>query len=211
MYIKNFSVLVLSIVFMSFMVVAQAGPSDGTGVYHDEVIAAGGQDGEPIVGEGRGAMVQSGEYVGQQGQKMQLSKQINNRFRLEVGGVAADCPLNLTQEQFEERIRLYAELSNGRNAEIKFMPDVASETALERLRLRNCDEDCEIELKEVGFGDGAKLAYEMRTQRNSKVFGLFNARMNVQAQVDAETGELIRVNKPWWAFLASEASELEAE
>jgi hypothetical protein len=28
--------------------------------------------------------------------------------------------------------------------------------------------------------------------------------MQVQAQVDAETGEIIQVNKPWWAFLAVE-------
>jgi len=31
--------------------------------------------------------------------------------------------------------------------------------------------------------------------------------MNVEAQVDAETGEIIRVKKPWWAFLASEPAE----
>lgn len=209
MYKKNFSVLVLMIVIMSFAVAAQVGPADGTGAYHDEIVAAGGQGGEPVAGEGRGMMAQSGEYIGQQGKKMQLSKQVNNRFKLEVGGVSADCPFNFTQEQFENRTRLYAGLSNGRNAEVKIMPDTASETALQRLRLRNCDEDCVIEMKEVGLGDSAKLAYEMRTQRNSKVFGLFNARMNIQAQVDAETGELIRTGKPWWAFLASETSELE--
>ncbi len=42
---------------------------------------------------------------------------------------------------------------------------------------------------------------------NNFIFGLFNVKMNVQAQVDAETGELVRVNSPWWAFLASEAEE----
>jgi hypothetical protein len=31
--------------------------------------------------------------------------------------------------------------------------------------------------------------------------------MDVQAQVDAETGELLKVKKPWWAFLASEPQE----
>lgn len=207
MYKKNVSILALSIIFFSLIIAAQAGPADGTGPYHDEVIAAGGQGGEPIVGEGRGMLAQEGEYVGQQGQRMQLSKQTNNQFRLEVGGVSANCPLNLTQEEWEDRTKLYAGLSNGRNAEVKFMPDVVSKTALQKLRLRNCDEDCEIELKEVGSGEGARLAYEMKTQRNSKIFGLINARMNVQAQVDAETGELTRVNKPWWAFLASETLE----
>ncbi len=199
---KNFSILILLTVFLSFAVTAQVGPSDGTGDLHDEVIAAGGQGGEPVLGEGRGVMAMAGEYLGAQGQMMKIS-QTQGRFGLNVGGVNADCACDLTQEDFEGKTKLYAKHSNGNNAEIKVMPNVASETALERLRLRTCDEDCEIELKEVG----SRFAYEMKTQRNSKVFGLFNARMNVQAQVDAETGELIRTNKPWWAFLASEAEE----
>ncbi len=100
-----------------------------------------------------------------------------------------------------------AKLSNGKNAEIKVMPNAASETALERLRLKSCDEDCTIELKEVSSGGQVRAAYEIKTQRSSKVFGMFNAKMDVEAQVDAETGELIKTNKPWWAFLASEAEE----
>jgi hypothetical protein len=31
--------------------------------------------------------------------------------------------------------------------------------------------------------------------------------MQVQAQVDAENGEVIQTHKPWWAFLASESEE----
>jgi hypothetical protein len=31
--------------------------------------------------------------------------------------------------------------------------------------------------------------------------------MHVRAQVDADTGELIKIKKPWWAFIASEPSE----
>ena len=89
------------------------------------------------------------------------------------------------------------------------MPDVASETALEKLRLKNCveSEGCLIELKEVGQGEDAKLSYELKTQRQSKIFGLFKARMKVEAQVDAQTGELIDSKKPWWAFLATEPAE----
>ena len=95
------------------------------------------------------------------------------------------------------------------NAEVKIMPNTASERALERLRLKNCVEEagCTIELKEVGKGDKVKPAYEIKTQRQSKVLGLFKAKMDVEAQVDAETGELIKTKKPWWAFLASEPAE----
>ena len=109
----------------------------------------------------------------------------------------------------QEKTKLHVALSNGKNAEIKVMPNTASETALERLRLKNCGEEnnCQIELKEVGAGEKARMAYEVKVQKSSKVFGMFNAKMDVEAQVDAETGELIRTNKPWWAFLASEAEE----
>ncbi len=153
--------------------------------------------------------VMAGNYIGEGGQQMKIQQQANNQMRLEVGGVGVDCPFNLTQEQVQNRTKLKAQLSNGRNAEIKVMPDTASETALNRLRLKVCDEaqGCSLELKEVGQGEQTKLAYELKTQRQSKVFGLFKARMNVRAQVDAETGEIIRVQKPWWAFLASESEE----
>lgn len=132
-----------------------------------------------------------------------------NKKRLRVNNVSANCDCNLTQERVQNKTKLYAGLSNGRNAEVKIMPDAASETALQRLRLKNCveEEGCKIELKEVGQGEGARLVYEMKTQKRAKVFGLFKAKMQVQAQVDAETGEIVRVKKPWWAFLASEPKE----
>ncbi len=151
----------------------------------------------------------SGNYSGENGQQITVQEQSNNKMQLKVNGISADCGLNLTQNQIQNKTKLETKLSNGRNAEVKVMPDTASETALQRLRLKNCVEEdgCNIELKEVGQGEKTKLAYEVKTQRQSKVFGLFKAKMQVQAQVDAETGEIIRVKKPWWAFLASEPEE----
>jgi hypothetical protein len=161
-----------------------------------------------VLAQGQRRMIQPGNYRGPEGQQISIQRQAN-RLRLRAGNFSADCPIcsNMTQEEFQNRTRMYAGLSNGRNAEIKVMPDTASETALQRLRLRNCDENCTIELREVGVGNRTMAAYEVRAQRNSRVFGLFRARMNVQAQVDAETGEIIQVRKPWWAFLATEAEE----
>ncbi|MBW2982153.1 DUF2202 domain-containing protein [Candidatus Woesearchaeota archaeon] len=145
-----------------------------------------------------------GTYSDSRGNRLSVRRQ-GNQIMMESRGRSINCTLcdNLSQEG--ERVR--ARLSNGRNADIKIMPETASETALQRLRLRNCDENCTIELKEVGSGEQAKAAYELRAQRNARVFGIFRARMNVQAQVDAETGEMLQVRKPWWAFLATEAEE----
>ena len=208
---KRISILVMSLLILSSvsLVLAIQGPSDGAGLEHDAMIAAGGQDGNPTVGEGIGAKIMAGNYVGEEGQQMQIQTMANNKIQLRVGGVGANCDCELTQEMVQNRTQLKMGLSNGQNSEIKIMPNAASETALARLRLKTCSEEngYQIELKEVAQGNQIKAAYEIKTQRQSKFLGLFQAKMQVQAQVDAETGEVIRTNKPWWAFLASEPAE----
>ena len=208
---KIISLLIVLVLFCS-VALAQGVHEPGTGIENPELREAAMGTGQGLQADGELQIrrVQEGTFTNQQGQRMMLKRQANNRIHFEVGGVSAECPIcgqNMTEERFQNRTRLYARLSNGRNAEIKVMPDTASETALQRLRLRNCDENCTIELKEVGAGNRTMAAYEVKAQRNSRVFGLFRARMNVQAQVDAETGEMIQVRKPWWAFLATEAEE----
>ncbi len=90
-------------------------------------------------------------------------------------------------------------LSNGRKAEIKIMPETASEKAIERLGELNFT----IELKEVGAGDKSKAVYELKTEKQGRFLGLFKINGNIAIQVDAETGEVIKIKKPWWAFLVS--------
>lgn len=209
----------LSMIIFSFaisFVLAQGGQGihePGTGLENPDLKEAGqgtGQGleaGEPtLYGMGQMARVESGAYTNPQGKRMNIYR-MGNQLRLEVNGAMANSSFNMTQEMIQNRTRIYAQLSNGRNAEVKIMPDTASETALQRLRLKNCNENCTIELKEVGVGNQTRSAYEMRTERQSRVFGLFKARMQVSAQVDAETGELIQSKKPWWAFLATEDEE----
>lgn len=112
--------------------------------------------------------------------------------------------LNITEEEIENKTRLRVRLSNGLNSEIKVMPNTASEKALEVLRAK-CDErNCSIELKEVGQGNQTRAAYQVHAEKETKVLGLFKTRMRVEAQVDAETGEVMQTKKPWWAFLAKE-------
>ncbi len=95
-------------------------------------------------------------------------------------------------------------LSNGRIFEIKIMPETASARALARLNLTVCPvETCRIELKEVGKDNDTKVIYEVKTEQRKKVFGLFRARMKVQADVDAVNGTVIAVKNPWWAVFAS--------
>mgnify|MGYP003973986333 CR=1 FL=1 len=205
--------------------VLAASDGGGTGGNSDEVVAAGGQGGENSGDElqdniGTGTsnqgenselqnQIRTGNYVNANGKQMQIQEKSNNRIELKTGNSRAETGLKISSEEVEGKTKLKATLSNGKNAEVKVMPDSASEKALTRLRLKTCSEEdgCRIELKEVGSGENAKLAYEVKTQRTSRFLGLFKMKMDVEAQVDAETGKVIRTKKPWWAFLASEPAE----
>lgn len=97
--------------------------------------------------------------------------------------------------EFDECSNVY-QLSNGRKAEIKIMPETASTRAKEKLG----ELGFSVELKEAGTD---KVAYEVSAEKEGKIFGLFKAKGKVSMQVDAESGEVISVKKPWWSFLAS--------
>ncbi|MBU0626283.1 hypothetical protein KKH82_02400 [Patescibacteria group bacterium] len=121
------------------------------------------------------------------------------------------------QVRQENTTQIMTELSNGRNAEIKVMPETASNTAITRLQSRVCTEEegCQIQLKEVTQQNEAtlekeiKAAYEIQTKKEVKLFGLFKAQMTIRSQINAENGEVIRERKPRWSFLASFANNNE--
>ena len=171
----------------------------------------GNQSGNETQGLGQAIRnrVKAGVYTSPTGKQIMVRELAQNRLLLQVNNISADCACELTQEQVQNKTKLKMTLSNGRKAEIKIMPDVASERALERLRLKACsaDNNCSIKLKEVGSGNKTQLVYELQAERHSKLLWIFRKKMQVKAQIDAETGELIRVKKPWWAFLASEPTE----
>ncbi len=157
--------------------------------------------------------VKAGVYASETGEQIRVSELARNRIRLQVGNISADCELNITQEQVQNRTRLKVKLSNGRDTEVKIMPNIASERALERLKLRVCSEEnnCTLQLKEVPVrnrtGEERKLAYEVQIERYSRILWLFKKKMQVKAEIDAENGEVLKVRKPWWAFLAYEPEE----
>lgn len=167
------------------------------------------QTNNPEIGEQVRTQVQSGTLTMQNGKQVQVQTQSNNQVQLKTGNAEAQTSMKMTQEQTQTGTKLQVQLSNGQNAEVKVMPDAASEKALERLRIRVCSEEnqCQIELKEVGKGEEVKVAYEVKVQKQAKFLGLFKTKMQVQAQVDAENGEVIQEKRPWWAFLASESIE----
>lgn len=184
----------------------QTGQGTGNGTQTNTEAQTQNQGADTSLQNQEQVRAQSGNYENSNGEQMQI--QTENGFRLQVGGIEAKSSMEITQEQDQEqnKTRLKTQLSNGKNAEIKIMPNTASEKAIERLRLKVCssENNCVIELKEVGNGEQVKAAYEIQAQKEARILGLFKTRMKVQAQVNAETGEVIQAKKPWWAFLASE-------
>ncbi|MGY4884906.1 MAG: hypothetical protein ACP5NZ_04985 [Nanobdellota archaeon] len=140
-----------------------------------------------------------------QGEESQLRVQTNTQAGTTLQSGNSEAKTSMKMSQGEDG-KAYAELSNGMNAEIKVMPDTASQRALEVLGAKCEETGCKIELKEVGKGEETKAAYEVQAKKQVKVLGLFKSQMNTQAQVNAETGEVIKTRNAWWGFLASKKS-----
>ena len=73
--------------------------------------------------------------------------------------------------------------------------------------MKCAERNCTFELKEVSVDGRTRLAYEIRTEQDSRLFFIFKNRMVVRAEVDAETGDIIRLRKPWWSFASNEIEE----
>ncbi|MFH1248952.1 MAG: hypothetical protein V1660_02265 [archaeon] len=150
--------------------------------------------------------LKEGNYTGSLGQLLNVKQLSSDLRELRVKNVSAETNLNVTREQINERTKLTVKLNNGKEKEIKIMPDTASERALESLKLNSCssENNCTIVLKETGVGTkDNSIKYEIQIERHAKLLGLFRIKIAERAEVDAESGDT-KVKKPWWAFLAVE-------
>lgn len=132
------------------------------------------------------------------------------RKEIIAGRINAKTGLNLTVEDIGDGSTgsiLRAYLSNGRYAIIKVLPETAAARALEVMRAKCGERNCTVELKEVGKGDEARAVYDVEAEKESRILFILKKRMRVHAEVDAETGEVIKVRKPWWSFVAKEKNE----
>ena len=101
---------------------------------------------------------------------------------------------------------LRARLSNGRYALIKIMPQEASDRAVAEMEAKCEERNCTVELREENVRGEAKAVYVVEAKKDARLLGFIKTEMDVRANVDAETGEVVEVRKPWWAFLAAEGN-----
>lgn len=142
--------------------------------------------------------------------EIEVEVEEGKKTKLRVRNVSAHSEFNLSGEDDEmNRTRLRVHFPNGMNSEIKIMPDTANERALERLRIRVCNEsnNCTLQLKQVGQGNQTRASYELQAERHFKILGMFQTKAQVRAQIDAESGNVTSTSKPWWSFLASQPAE----
>ena len=47
-----------------------------------------------------------------------------------------------------------------------------------------------------------KPVYSVKRMKEARILFIIPVSMEIESKVDAETGDLISENKPWWSFLA---------
>jgi hypothetical protein len=132
----------------------------------------------------------------------------SKRAEIRKGNVSAQTSLEISEVRDKNGTKLEVKFSNGNSSEVKIMPATASARAIEALSLHACsiENNCTIELKEVGKGNQTKLAYMVTAEKEVKLFGFMKVKMKVSSDVDAQTGTVVSSNKPWWAFMAKEST-----
>ena len=99
---------------------------------------------------------------------------------------------------------LEATTSDGEKHRIRVLPDEARQIIMERLKALNITN---ITLEEVRHKNIPQAVYQIETNKHGKFLGIFKFAMKIEGQVDPETGEVLDVNKPWWAILVAEQDE----
>jgi len=89
--------------------------------------------------------------------------------------------------------KLTMQTSTGSTKEIKVMPNEVSVI----LGTSSIETN---ELKE----ESEKAVYSVTGTKKGKIIAVFPVEMKISAKVDAETGSVISIEKPWWSFLTKE-------
>lgn len=129
--------------------------------------------------------------------------QIIERKILISNSFKAGSKLNLSVKEELNVSKIGTYLSNGAFVEVKYLPDQASAIALKKVNKNLEGLQSEIELKEMNIENKDRVVYEVKAEKNITILGLFKSNLKVNAYVDAETGEIIKLEQPWWIALAN--------
>jgi hypothetical protein len=100
---------------------------------------------------------------------------------------------------YKEDGKIYGNFTGNKTKEIH-LPDEVVDKLKERHQKRLQLYNESINLTDEGY-------YQVQTKKKARLFWLIPVRENMRAQVDAETGEIIKIRNPWWGFLARDNRE----
>ena len=118
---------------------------------------------------------------------------------IEVKGFLVTTKLSVKEEIKNGATIIKSQLSTGAEQDIIVMPDEAHQIALDAIKAQGIS----IELTERAEEGVLTSVFMAESVKQGKLFGLFNINVDLQALINPITGELIEVNKPWWAFLVA--------
>lgn len=91
--------------------------------------------------------------------------------------------------------KIYSVNKNNETKEVKLLPDQVKEKIREKLAKQLEKEN--LTLDENG-------TYQYQGENKARLFLIIPVNEVVKAQLDATTGQLVQLKKPWWAFLAKD-------
>lgn len=159
------------------------------------------------------------KFVDSDGEEREVELEIEERnvdgksmklFRADDNGIEARSELEIRKnESADGRIVVKVKTKDGKEKEIKVLPDRASEIAKARLKAKFGNNS--LEIREIVHNNLPRVVYHLEGNSSGKFLGIFKTNMNVNTEVDAETGEVVVVNRPWWSFMVKQDAETETE
>lgn len=125
--------------------------------------------------------------------EMTVSTGSSGNMIIQTKGVDASTNVEL----YRSESRVYGKFGNE-TREVKIFPDQVQERIRERIQARLENQTIELDNKGV---------YQVELRKRARLFGLFSITEKVNAEVDSETGEIIRIRNQWWGFLAVDETE----
>jgi len=158
---------------------------------------------EPILMDDSGMKPENNEQIRQvqtqaeghlTADQVQAARDAQNLIREQARAMLIE---NLGEEFAVRTVQIDATREIAEGLGVKVMPETASLTAIDALEATFQSVEI-VKPKTVG----ETHQYRVTARKSVRVLGLFETEMDVTADVDAETGEIVRTRKPWWSFLA---------
>ena len=131
--------------------------------------------------------------------KMRNGEKGESEQEIEFHGYNFSSAIKVHFKNEKNESKLKVNLSNGEERDVKILPDVASQNAIDVFKSRNIT----VELKEVGNGTNKEVVYQVDGEKEVKLFGFIKVQAKLKAMVDSDTGEVSDFKRPWWSFLAT--------